>query len=86
MNERSIVQRYSSDMLIRDVLTSHPGAAHVFTELGLGCPSCLGAEMETVASVASMHDVPVSTLLDALEALGERPIEARSGDHRGDGL
>ena len=65
--------RYAPDMLISDVLASDPHAAAVFTSLGLGCPSCLGAGMETLDSVASMHDVPLETLLGALDALGDKP-------------
>jgi len=63
------VQTYTSDMLIRDVLTSHEGAAAVFERHSLGCPTCLAAEMETLSSVATMHDIPVDALLDDLNAL-----------------
>lgn len=72
------MQRYSSDMLICDVLQSNPQAAAVFTRLGLGCPSCIGAEMETLDSVASMHDVPVAQLLAELEATETHREEERS--------
>ena len=65
--------RYAPDMLISDVLASDPHAARVFTSLGLGCPSCLGAGMETLDSVASMHDVPLDTLLEALDTLKGTP-------------
>jgi hybrid cluster-associated redox disulfide protein len=63
------VQTYSSDMLIRDVLTSQDGAAAVFERHGLACGQCLGAEMETLASVATMHDISVDVLLDDLNRL-----------------
>jgi len=63
------VQTYTSDMIIRDVLTSHEGAAAVFERHSLGCPTCLAAEMETLSSVATMHDIPVDVLLDDLNAL-----------------
>jgi hybrid cluster-associated redox disulfide protein len=72
------MHHYSPDMLISDVLQSDPQAASVFTRLGLGCPSCIGADMETLASVASMHDVPVGQLLDALEAVSSESDEERS--------
>jgi hybrid cluster-associated redox disulfide protein len=65
--------RYAPDMLISDVLASDPHAARVFTSLGLGCPSCLGAGMETLDSVASMHDVPLETLLQALDSIESTP-------------
>jgi len=63
------MQQYSADMLISDVLVSRPGAVAVFGRFGLGCPSCLAAEMETLQSVATMHDVPVESLLQAFEEL-----------------
>ena len=60
---------YSNDMLIKDVLYSHPEAARVFERLGLGCSTCVGAEMETLSAVASMHGVEVSELISQLEQL-----------------
>ena len=63
------VQRYTRDMVIRDVLVSHEAAAAVFDRHGLACAVCLGAEMETLESVASMHDIPVDRLVDDLNAL-----------------
>jgi hybrid cluster-associated redox disulfide protein len=63
------MQQYTADMLISDVLVSHPEAVAVFNRFGLGCPSCLAAELETLQSVATMHDVPVESLLEALQDL-----------------
>ncbi len=54
---------------IRDVLTSHPEATTVFLRHGLGCPTCLAADMETLSSVASMHDIGLELLLADLNAL-----------------
>ncbi|MBE0416511.1 MAG: DUF1858 domain-containing protein [Coriobacteriia bacterium] len=61
--------RYTADMLIQDVLTSHPGAAAVFERHGLACKSCLAAGMETLGAVAHMHDVSVESLIAELDAL-----------------
>jgi hybrid cluster-associated redox disulfide protein len=63
------VDAFSGTTLIRDVLTRHPEATAVFDRLGLGCPSCLAADMDTLASVASMHDIALDDLLDNLNAL-----------------
>lgn len=60
---------YRSDMLIKDVLTSHEGVAAVFERHSLGCAACLAAELETLASVATMHDIPVDVILRDLNAL-----------------
>jgi hybrid cluster-associated redox disulfide protein len=56
-------------MLIRDVLTSHGGAVAVFERHGLACGQCLGAEMESLASVATMHDISVDVLIEDLNSL-----------------
>lgn len=58
-----------ADRLIKDVISSHPGAAAVFEKHGLGCASCMAAGMESVADVASVHDVPLDVLLADLGAL-----------------
>lgn len=60
----------SADTRIRDVLTSHPEAACVFERHGLGCPSCLGADMDTLGAVVSMHDgITLDVLLSDLNAV-----------------
>jgi hybrid cluster-associated redox disulfide protein len=64
------MERFSADMLIRDVLTAHPEAAAVFETHGLGCAGCLGADTDTLASVVSMHDdITLVELLGDLNAL-----------------
>lgn len=60
---------YTADMLIRDVLVSHPGAVAVFERYRLGCASCLAAGMETLGSVAGMHGVSVTDLIADLDRL-----------------
>lgn len=66
------VQHYTRDMIIRDVLVSHEGAAAVFDRHGLACGVCIGAEMETLESVALMHGIPVDNLIEDLNALPAR--------------
>jgi hybrid cluster-associated redox disulfide protein len=67
--------RFTPDSLIQDVLVSRPDAAGVFERHGLACPSCLAAGMESVAAVASMHEVSVSALLAELNSLPVGPAE-----------
>jgi hybrid cluster-associated redox disulfide protein len=67
------VQTLTKETPIRDVLTMHAGAAEVFERHGLGCAVCLGAEFETLASVAAMHDISVDALIDDLNRLGPTP-------------
>jgi hybrid cluster-associated redox disulfide protein len=66
---------YSRDTLIRDVLTSHPGAVAIFERHGLACAACVGADMETLASVATMHDIPLAELLADLNVSAESDSE-----------
>lgn len=68
----------SGDTLISDVLAMHPRAVEVFTKLGLGCPSCFAASMETISAVASMHDVSTAHLLAELNEDMERSLEDRA--------
>jgi hybrid cluster-associated redox disulfide protein len=63
------VDTYTHDMLIRDALLSHEGAAAVFESHGLGCANCLASSMETLDAVASMHEIPVDVLIADLRAL-----------------
>jgi hybrid cluster-associated redox disulfide protein len=66
---------YTRDTLIRDVLTSHAEAVSVFERHGLACAACLGADMETLASVATMHDIPLAELLADLNMLAQSDSE-----------
>lgn len=60
---------YSGDMPIKDVLTSLPGASRVFERHGLGCAGCGAVELETLDSVAVMHDIRVEDLIRDLNEL-----------------
>jgi hybrid cluster-associated redox disulfide protein len=66
---------YTRETLIRDVLMSHAGAVSVFERHGLACAACLGADMETLDSVATMHEIPLAELLADLNALAESDNE-----------
>lgn len=65
----------TADMLIRDVLLTHEGAADVFERHGLPCASCMAASMDTIAEVATMHDVSPTALIEDLSALPAIPSE-----------
>ncbi len=69
---------YTPDMLIRDVLVSEEGVRAVFENHGLGCAHCMAAEMETLRSVATMHDISVEVLLADLNALDTKRGRAGS--------
>ncbi|HEY5467842.1 MAG TPA: DUF1858 domain-containing protein [Coriobacteriia bacterium] len=60
---------YTPDTLIREVLTAHSEAAAVFERHGLACAACLGADLETLSSVATMHGISLDELLFDLNSL-----------------
>ena len=70
-----MMNEFTPDTLIREVLVAHPEAADVFDRHGLACASCLSSGMESVSAVASMHDVSVSALLAELNDLPPSPAE-----------
>lgn len=67
------MSRYSADMLIQDVLTSHPRASSVFERHGLACAACLAADFETLEAVAHVHGVSVELLISELDGLADTP-------------
>lgn len=66
---------YTRDTLIRDVLTSHADAVAVFERHGLACAACMGADLESLASVATMHEISLEELLADLNALDHSDSE-----------
>jgi hybrid cluster-associated redox disulfide protein len=66
---------YTCETLIREVLTAHAEAASVFEKHGLACAACLGADMESLSSVATMHEIPLADLLSDLNALNDPDCE-----------
>ncbi len=73
---------FSEDTLIKDVIAARPQAAQVFEKHGLGCASCLAAEMESLSQAAHIHEVSLGALLSDLNALenGDYPrTEPRDG-------
>ena len=65
----------TADTLIRDVLLTRRGAADVFERHGLPCATCMAASMDTISTVATMHDVSPDLLLEDLNALLPVPPE-----------
>ncbi len=66
---------YTHETMIREVLTAHAEAASVFEKHGLACAACLGADMETLSSVATMHEIPLGELLADLNSLTDTDSE-----------
>jgi hybrid cluster-associated redox disulfide protein len=70
--------QYTRDTLIRDVLNAAEGSVAVFERYGLACPMCLAADMETLGSVAGMHDISVDGLIADLNALDDDNSEVEA--------
>lgn len=67
----------TADTLVSDILSRYPQSVTVFETHGLGCPTCLAAGMDTLASVASMHDVSLDALINDLQTLTQMDTDAR---------
>lgn len=68
----------TQQMLISDILAAHPEAVSVFERHGLACGACVAARMESLTSVATVHDVSVERIvaeLNDLVASGTPPVE-----------
>lgn len=67
-------------MLISDILCMYPESVTVFERLGLPCGKCLAAGMESLESVATVHDVSLELILDDLNALASVLDESSRGE------
>jgi len=54
------------DMIIADIINSHPETIAVFKEYNLDCYECQIADIETIEHGAGVHLVDIDRLLDAL--------------------
>jgi hybrid cluster-associated redox disulfide protein len=53
----------TKDTIIHDILTAKPGAAPLFTEIGMHCLGCPAARGETLAEACEVHGVDADELL-----------------------
>ena len=56
----------TKDMIIADIIRSHPETLPVFQQFKLECYECQIADLETLEHGAGVHRVAISELLDAL--------------------
>ena len=54
------------DMIISDIITTHPETIAVFKQFNLDCYECQIADIETIEHGAGVHLVGIDELLDAL--------------------
>lgn len=57
------------DMIIADVIRSHPETLEVFKRFRLECYECQIADLETLEHGAGVHKVAIEELLEALNGV-----------------
>ena len=63
------IRRFTREMSFEEALEAHPGAAHIFSQYGIGCSTCVVAPYETIDEGARSHHIDVEALLADLNAL-----------------
>lgn len=58
----------TKDMVIGDILDSHPDTASFFLEMGMHCLGCPSARSETVAEACMVHGTNADELIDKINA------------------
>jgi len=59
----------TKDMIIAEVINSHPETLSVFKRFGLDCCECQIADLETLEHGAGVHKVCIDELLEALNTM-----------------
>ena len=62
------MQKITQDTTIHDCLTQYPQTAAVFMAFGLHCLGCPGARGEVIATASAKHGVPLTDMLEKLNA------------------
>jgi hybrid cluster-associated redox disulfide protein len=61
---------FHQDLTVGEAFALHPGARAVFANFHLGgCAHCAISEFETIEQVSEGYGIPLSMILDALNAL-----------------
>ncbi len=60
---------FTKEMLVCDIVDSHPGAKDVLLEFGLPCFRCVVAYTETLAEGVQPHDLDADLIIERLNAL-----------------
>ena len=56
----------TKDMVIGEILRSHPEAAEILMTFGMGCVVCPSSQMETLEQAAMVHGLDLEKLLQEL--------------------
>lgn len=66
-----VMRKISKDTVIHQALKSNPATVRVFDAHRMGCKSCGGGKVETVAWGASVHGLDVEAFLRELNEAAE---------------
>lgn len=58
--------KITKDMLIGDIIRSHPEAIEVLLRYGMSCIGCPGSQMESLEEAAMVHGLNVEGLMNEL--------------------
>lgn len=60
---------YTKDMLLCDIVDSHPQAKDILLDFGLPCYKCIVAYTETLAEGVQPHDLDADKIIEKLDTL-----------------
>ena len=66
---------FNKHMSILEALEANPQARQVFERWGMGCSLCIGAQLESIESGATLHGVDPDEIVAELDRL-EAPDQA----------
>jgi hybrid cluster-associated redox disulfide protein len=69
--ERGIEVQFTQDMTILEALQTHPKSREVFLKFGMTCINCMGAQMESIAKGAHIHELDAEEIVKELNRLLE---------------
>lgn len=64
--------KITKDMILHEIMKSHPGTIKVFDSYNMGCKSCGGGKQESVEWAAMNHGVSLAELLDKLNGAAQK--------------
>lgn len=59
----------NKNMLVGEVIRSHPDTVGVLLEMGLSCVGCPGSQMESLEEAAMVHGIDIDEMLKKLNAV-----------------
>ncbi|MCL1913852.1 MAG: DUF1858 domain-containing protein [Eubacteriaceae bacterium] len=59
----------NKEMSITDCVSQFPETARIFMMFGMGCVGCAAATYESIEQGATVHELDVDILVDALNAI-----------------